>query len=136
MMRKPSSRCPLYPGMRSGCARRRLKSACSTYAETSRAVATMRPKVGIVIGPRCKKGIINWTSEYTRRRPEARKPPLNQILRCDESHGYVRKSADGLGLGQIFRLGTRHVADDLAGGWLGSSLGLSSRSMAGRVRRS
>src|SRR6266481_9380848 len=79
MMRKPSTRCPLYPGMRSGCARRRLKSACSTYAETSRAVATMRPKVGIVIGPRCKKGIINWTSEYTRRRPEARKPPLNHV---------------------------------------------------------
>jgi hypothetical protein len=29
-------------------------------------VATIKPKVGMVIGPRCKKGIINWTSEYTR----------------------------------------------------------------------
>ena len=58
MIRKPSS-FSFLAEMLWSCDLRRLKSACNTYAETSIAVATINPKVGMAKGPRCKKGIID-----------------------------------------------------------------------------
>src|ERR1700722_10621728 len=58
MTRNPSSLFPPYPGNFSSDSRRRSNSACSTYAATNSAVATINPNVGIVSGPKCKNGII------------------------------------------------------------------------------